>query len=198
MNMNLPNKLSLFRIILVPVIAVLYLLPVEMDGIVLMFQQIEVILNPMDLIVLALFAIASFTDFLDGNIARKRNLVTSFGKFIDPIADKLLVNTMFILFAVHGVVSVVPVIIMIWRDTIVDGLRMNASKSGVVVAAGMAGKLKTVLQMFAIIFLLLQNVPFAFFHIPLTDILVWGATLASVVSGLKYFMELKGIIMETM
>lgn len=198
MNMNLPNKLSLFRIILVPVIAVLYLLPVEMDGIVLTFQQIEVILNPMDLIVLALFAIASFTDFLDGNIARKRNLVTSFGKFIDPIADKLLVNTMFILFAVHGVVSVVPVIIMIWRDTIVDGLRMNASKSGVVVAAGMAGKLKTVLQMFAIIFLLLQNVPFAFFHIPLTDILVWGATLASVVSGLKYFMELKGIIMETM
>lgn len=198
MNMNLPNKLSLFRIILVPVIAVLYLLPVEMDGIVLTFQQIEVILNPMDLIVLALFAIASFTDFLDGNIARKRNLVTSFGKFIDPIADKLLVNTMFILFAVHGVVSVVPVIIMIWRDTIVDGLRMNASKSGVVVAAGMAGKLKTVLQMFAIIFLLLQNVPFAFFHIPLTDVLVWGATLASVVSGLKYFMELKGIIMETM
>lgn len=198
MNMNLPNKLSLFRIILVPIIAVLYLLPVEMDGIVLTFQQIEVILNPMDLIVLALFAIASFTDFLDGNIARKRNLVTSFGKFIDPIADKLLVNTMFILFAVHGVVSVVPVIIMIWRDTIVDGLRMNASKSGVVVAAGMAGKLKTVLQMFAIIFLLLQNVPFAFFHIPLTDILVWGATLASVVSGLKYFMELKGIIMETM
>lgn len=198
MNMNSPNKLSLFRIILVPVIAVLYLLPVEMDGIVLTFQQIEVILNPMDLIVLALFAIASFTDFLDGNIARKRNLVTSFGKFIDPIADKLLVNTMFILFAVHGVVSVVPVIIMIWRDTIVDGLRMNASKSGVVVAAGMAGKLKTVLQMFAIIFLLLQNVPFAFFHIPLTDILVWGATLASVVSGLKYFMELKGIIMETM
>ncbi|WP_416325320.1 CDP-diacylglycerol--glycerol-3-phosphate 3-phosphatidyltransferase [[Eubacterium] hominis] len=196
--MNSPNKLSLFRIILVPVIAVLYLLPVEMDGIVLTFQQIEVILNPMDLIVLALFAIASFTDFLDGNIARKRNLVTSFGKFIDPIADKLLVNTMFILFAVHGVVSVVPVIIMIWRDTIVDGLRMNASKSGVVVAAGMAGKLKTVLQMFAIIFLLLQNVPFAFFHIPLTDILVWGATLASVVSGLKYFMELKGIIMETM
>lgn len=196
--MNLPNKLSLFRIILVPVIAVLYLLPVEMDGIVLTFQQIEVILNPMDLIVLALFAIASFTDFLDGNIARKRNLVTSFGKFIDPIADKLLVNTMFILFAVHGVVSVVPVIIMIWRDTIVDGLRMNASKSGVVVAAGMAGKLKTVLQMFAIIFLLLQNVPFAFFHIPLTDVLVWGATLASVVSGLKYFMELKGIIMETM
>ena len=155
-------------------------------------------IDPMDLIVLVLFAVASFTDFLDGNIARKRNLITSFGKFIDPIADKLLVNTMFILFAVSGVVSVIPVIIMIWRDTIVDGLRMNASKSGVVVAAGMAGKLKTVLQMFAIIFLLMHNVPFAFFHLPVADILVWCATLASVVSGIKYFMELKGIIMETM
>lgn len=196
--MNLPNKLSLFRILLVPVIAVLYLLPVEMETIVLAFRGVEVMIDPMDLIVLLLFAIASFTDFLDGNIARKRNLVTSFGKFIDPIADKLLVNTMLILFAVSGVVSVIPVIIMIWRDTIVDGLRMNASKSGVVVAAGMAGKLKTVLQMFAIIFLLLHNMPFAFFHLPVTDILVWCATVASVVSGLKYFMELKGIIMETM
>ena len=198
MIMNLPNKLSIFRILLVPVIAVLYLLPIEMNGIVFAFQNVEVTLDPMDLIVLVLFAVASFTDFLDGNIARKRGLVTSFGKFIDPIADKLLVNTMLILFAVSGVVSVVPVIIMIWRDTIVDGLRMNASKSGVVVAAGMAGKLKTVLQMFAIIFLLLQNIPFAFFQLPVTDILVWGATLASVVSGIKYFMELKDIIMETM
>lgn len=196
--MNLPNKLSLFRIVLVPLIAVLYLLPVEMEAIMLSFQGVDVMIDPMDLIVLLLFAIASFTDFLDGNIARKRNLVTSFGKFIDPIADKLLVNTMLILFAVSGVVSVIPVIIMIWRDTIVDGLRMNASKSGVVVAAGMAGKLKTVLQMFAIIFLLLHNMPFAFFHLPVTDILVWCATAASVVSGLKYFMELKGIIMETM
>lgn len=196
--MNLPNKLSLFRILLVPVIAVLYLLPIEMDAVVLSFQGVDVMIDPMDLIVLVLFAVASFTDFLDGNIARKRNLITSFGKFIDPIADKLLVNTMFILFAVSGVVSVIPVIIMIWRDTIVDGLRMNASKSGVVVAAGMAGKLKTVLQMFAIIFLLMHNVPFAFFHLPVADILVWCATLASVVSGIKYFMELKGIIMETM
>lgn len=198
MRMNLPNKLSMFRIILVPVIAALYLLPYDMGTLVWEFQGVSVSVAPMDLVVLVLFAIASFTDFLDGNIARKNNLVTSFGKFIDPIADKLLVNTMFVLFAVQGVVSVIPVIVMIWRDTIVDGLRMNASKSGVVVAAGWPGKVKTVLQMFAIIFLLLHNIPFAFFELPVADILVWGAMIASVISGIKYFMELKDIIMETM
>lgn len=188
----------MFRIILVPIIAALYLLPYDMGTLVWEFQGVQVQVAPMDLIVLILFAVASFTDFLDGNIARKNNLVTSFGKFIDPIADKLLVNTMFVLFAVQGVVNVIPVIVMIWRDTIVDGLRMNASKSGVVVAAGWPGKVKTVLQMFAIIFLLLHNIPFAFFHLPVADILVWGAMIASVVSGIKYFIELKDIIMETM
>lgn len=197
-TMNLPNKLSMFRIALVPVITVLYLLPVDLGQSVITLNGIQATLDHMDLIVLVLFAIASFTDFLDGNIARKRNLVTSFGKFIDPIADKLLVNSMFILFAVSGVVSVIPVIVMIWRDMIVDGLRMNASKSGVVVAAGMPGKLKTVLQMFAIIFLLLNNVPFAFFGLPIAAILVWAAMAASIISGLKYFIELKDIVMETM
>ena len=85
MRMNLPNKLSMFRIILVPVIAVLYLLPYDMGTLVWEFQGVSVSVAPMDLVVLVLFAIASFTDFLDGNIARKNNLVTSFGKFIDPI-----------------------------------------------------------------------------------------------------------------
>lgn len=196
--MNLPNKLSLFRIILVPVIAVLYLLPVDMGYVSIQAMSVSVELRMMDLIVLALFAIASFTDFLDGNIARKRNLITSFGKFIDPIADKLLVNTMLILFAVSGVVSVIPVIVMIWRDMIVDGLRMNASNSGIVVAAGWSGKVKTVLQMLAIIVLLLGNLPFAFFAIPVDQILLWSAMVVSVMSGIKYFIQLKDVIMESM
>ena len=160
--MNLPNKLSMFRIVLVPVIACIYLftdLP-EAFGADVSGEHIAVSMTA--LLVLILFAIASFTDYLDGHIARKHNLITSFGKFIDPIADKLLVNTMFILFAVDGVVPAVFVLIMIWRDMIVDGLRMNASAKGKVVAAGMMGKAKTVLQMFAIIFLLLNNLPFAF------------------------------------
>ena len=147
---------------------------------------------------LILFAIASFTDFLDGNIARKRNLVTSFGKFVDPIADKLLVNTMLILFAVGNRVPIIAVIIMIWRDTIVDGLRMSASAKGKVVAAGMPGKIKTVLQMFAIIFVMLYDLPFAYLGIPMDQIFIWGATIASVYSGIVYFMKLKDVVMETM
>ena len=188
----------MFRIVLVPVIACIYLftdLP-EAFGADVSGEHIAVSMTA--LLVLILFAIASFTDYLDGHIARKHNLITSFGKFIDPIADKLLVNTMFILFAVDGVVPAVFVLIMIWRDMIVDGLRMNASAKGKVVAAGMMGKAKTVLQMFAIIFLLLNNLPFAFVSLPVADILFYAAVAVSVASGAEYFLKLKVIVMETM
>lgn len=188
----------MFRIVLVPVIACIYLftdLP-EAFGADVSGEHIAVSMTA--LLVLILFAIASFTDYLDGYIARKHNLITSFGKFIDPIADKLLVNTMFILFAVDGVVPAVFVLIMIWRDMIVDGLRMNASTKGKVVAAGMMGKAKTVLQMFAIIFLLLNNLPFAFVSLPVADILFYAAVAVSVASGAEYFLKLKDIVMETM
>ena len=188
----------MFRIVLVPVIACIYLftdLP-EAFGADVSGEHISVSMTA--LLVLILFAIASFTDYLDGHIARKHNLITSFGKFIDPIADKLLVNTMFILFAVDGVVPAVFVLIMIWRDMIVDGLRMNASAKGKVVAAGMMGKAKTVLQMFAIIFLLLNNLPFAFVSLPVADILFYAAVAVSVASGAEYFLKLKDIVMETM
>ena len=188
----------MFRIVLVPVIACIYLftdLP-EAFGADVSGEHIAVSMTA--LLVLILFAIASFTDYLDGHIARKHNLITSFGKFIDPIADKLLVNTMFILFAVDGVVPAVFVLIMIWRDMIVDGLRMNASAKGKVVAAGMMGKAKTVLQMFAIIFLLLNNLPFAFVSLPDADSLFYAAVAVSVASGAEYFLKLKDIVMETM
>ena len=188
----------MFRIVLVPVIACIYLftdLP-EAFGADVSGEHIAVSMTA--LLVLILFAIASFTDYLDGHIARKHNLITSFGKFIDPIADKLLVNTMFILFAVDGVVPAVFVLIMIWRDMIVDGLRMNASAKGKVVAAGMMGKAKTVLQMFAIIFLLLNNLPFAFVALPVADILFYAAVAVSVASGAEYFLKLKDIVTETM
>ena len=196
--MNLPNKLSLFRIILVLVIACIYLFTDirEAFGVDVNGQHIAVSMTA--LLVLVLFALASFTDYLDGHIARKYNLITSFGKFIDPIADKLLVNTMFILFAVDGVVPALFVLLMIWRDMIVDGLRMNASAKGKVVAAGMMGKAKTVLQMFAIIFLLLNNLPFALVSLPVADLLFYAAVAVSVASGVDYFLKLKDIVMETM
>jgi len=150
-----------------------------------------------NIIVLILFVIASVTDFLDGYIARKHHLITSFGKFIDPIADKLLVNTMFVLFAANGVAAVVPVMVMIWRDTIVDGLRMNAGEKGIVVAAGFMGKVKTVAQMITIIVILLNNLPFELARFPMGELLLWFSMCVSVISGAGYFMQLKDVIMES-
>lgn len=197
--MNLPNRLSLVRICLVPLIVLIYLFPYAQFGIEVAELQFDFVsLRVTNIIVLILFALASITDFLDGYIARKNHLITSFGKFVDPIADKLLVNTMFVLFAASGAVPVLPVLIMIWRDTIVDGLRMNASEKGIVVAAGYMGKVKTVAQMLTIIVLLLNNLPFELARFPMGEWLLWFSMCVSVISGVSYFMQLKDVIMETM
>lgn len=197
--MNLPNKLSTFRILLVPLLVLVYIFPYAHLNIdVKVFHFGAVSLSMVNIVCLIIFAVASITDFLDGYIARKYNLITSFGKFIDPIADKLLVNTSFILLAFTSEVPLVAVLIMIWRDTIVDAIRMMASTKGKVMAAGMLGKLKTVTQMVAIIFAFLNNIPFAFMDIPFTTLLVWSACVISVLSGVSYFIQAKDILMESM
>ncbi len=193
--MNLPNKLSLFRIFLVPVIIVVLIFPYGQFNLVLPLIRIENILIPaQNLIVLALFVLATFTDFLDGLIARRQGLITTLGKFLDPIADKLLVNTLFIVLACQGAVRLVPVLIMIWRDVVVDGIRMVASEKNVVIAAGLLGKLKTALQMLALIVVLLNNVPFELFQIPMASFLVWLAMLVSVLGGISYFLQVRNLI----
>ena len=195
MKMNLPNKLSCFRMILVPIVVIVWLLPLSLFPV---FNIGEVALSLRNIIALIIFAIASFTDYLDGHIARKNNLITSFGKFIDPIADKLLTTTMFILFLADGMIFSVPIILMIARDIIVDGLRMNTAAKGVVVAAGILGKIKTVLQMFTIILILLNNLPFALIGIPVSNIMLWASAIVSVVSGIDYFNKMKEHILESM
>ena len=144
-----------------------------------------------------IFALASITDMLDGMIARKYNMITTFGKFADPIADKLLVNTTLIIMVSKHLIPVLPVVIMLGRDIIVDGCRMIASKNGVVVAAGYLGKLKTVSQMIAIILVLLNNLPFELYGIPMASIVLWFATLTSVMGGYSYFIQLKDYIFES-
>jgi len=197
--MNLPNKLSCFRMILVPILVAVWIFPYAQLNIQLPeFTFGYVSLSLKNILVLIIFVVASFTDFLDGYIARKYNLITSFGKFIDPIADKLLVNTVMIMFACNGMVPVVPVIIMIWRDTIVDGLRMNTASKGVVVAAGMLGKIKTVAQMITIILVLLNNLPFELLKFPMAEFMLWFSTLVSVASGISYFNQMKEHILESM
>ncbi|NLW15761.1 MAG: CDP-diacylglycerol--glycerol-3-phosphate 3-phosphatidyltransferase [Erysipelothrix sp.] len=188
--MNVANRLTLFRIALIPIIVLVYIFPYSQFGIEIGYISVgSVILTYKKIAVLVLFAIASFTDFLDGYIARSRNMITTFGKFLDPIADKMLVNTMFILFAAEGIIPVVAVLIMIWRDTIVDALRMLLSQKNMVMSAGPLGKAKTVFQMLSIILVLLSNLPFELQGIPVASIVVWFATLMSVLSGASYVIQ---------
>lgn len=192
--MNLPNKLTMLRIVMVPVVVLIYLLIPHDFCVVSQTNGLAL----RDILVFLVFAAASFTDMLDGQIARKQHLITSFGKFADPIADKMLVNTLLILLVYTHQANVVAVLLMIARDLVVDGLRMLASQHGKVVSAGFFGKLKTVLQMFAIVFLLLKNWPFVYVGLPVDQILLWGATLASLWSGFVYFVQLKDYVLESM
>ena len=196
--MNLPNKLTVMRICLIPIILLIAIFPYAQFNIDVPVLEVgHVGVSYVNIAMLVLFLVASITDFLDGFIARKYNLITTFGKFADPIADKLLVTSMFILFASKGIIPVVPVILMVARDTIVDMCRMLASTNGVVVAAGFMGKLKTVLQMVTISVILLSNLPFELYRIPFADVMLWFTTCISVASGLDYFNQLKEYIFES-
>lgn len=196
--MNLPNRLTIFRIILVPVVVLIYIFPYAQVGIEPYVFSIEGIhLSVVNLICLAIYIIAAFTDYLDGHIARSKNMQTTFGKFADPIADKMLTTTMFILFVSRGIIPVVPVILMICRDIIVDGCRMIAASNGKVVSAQLLGKLKTVLQMVTIPLILLNNLPFALWNLPVSTIMLWFSAFVSMASGVSYFNQLKSDIFES-
>ena len=196
--MNLPNRLAVFRIVLVPIVILIYIFPFAQFGIEpRVFLTGPVRLPLINLICLAVYLVAAFTDYLDGHIARSRNMQTTFGKFADPIADKMLTTTMFLLFLSRGLIPVVPVIIMVCRDIIVDGCRMIAANNGKVVSAQMLGKLKTVLQMVTIALVLLNNLPFELWRLPVTEILVWFSAFVSLASGFSYFTQLKDDILES-
>ena len=197
--MNLPNKLTIIRLIFVPLFVVIYLIPYQTLGISIpVFHVLSTELSLLDIILFLIFTIAALTDYLDGFLARKNNLATTFGKFIDPIADKLIVNTALLLLASSHDISILVPIIMIARDTIVDAIRLIASQKNVVLAASFLGKAKTMTQMIAIALLLLNNVIFDYIGIPMATMMIWLATIISVVSGIDYFMKNKDYIMESM
>lgn len=196
--MNIANKLTVFRITLIPILVLVAVFPYAQFGITMGVVTIDsVTITYQNIAMLVIFSVASFTDFLDGYLARSRNMVTTFGKFLDPIADKLLVNTMFIIFASQGIVPLVAVLIMIWRDTVVDAVRMLLSQKGLVMAAGYLGKVKTVAQMLAIILVLLNNLPFELYSFPMASIMVWFATLMSALSGASYVLQSRSYFTES-
>jgi CDP-diacylglycerol--glycerol-3-phosphate 3-phosphatidyltransferase len=187
--MNLPNKITTFRMICVVIIDFILLFPWKNCGI-----NMPLVFNYISLeyfVSAILFLIASFSDFLDGYLARKYNLVTTYGKFMDPIADKLLVDTVVIIMAVKAPHLVPPVVavIMIARDLLVDALRQVAVTKGVVLAANILGKLKTVIQMVALTLALLCDWPFGLLELPIsiTSIICYLAGIVSLLSGVLYF-----------
>ena len=197
--MNLPNKLTTIRLLSVPLFIIVYLIPYQSLGIEIpVFDVLSTSLSLLDIILFLVFALSALTDYLDGYIARKHHLVTTFGKFIDPIADKLIVNTALLLLASSQDIHIIIPIIMISRDTIVDAIRLVASQKNVVLAASYLGKAKTMTQMIAICLLLLNNIVFAGLHIPMDQIMIWLATVISFVSGVDYFMKNRQYIMESM
>ena len=197
--MNLPNKLTVIRVLLVPLLILVYMFPYDTTGInVPVYHILDTDISLVNIIILVIFIVASITDYFDGRIARSKKLITTFGKFADPIADKLLVNTIFLLLASDGKINIIIPIIMISRDTIVDAIKMSAASKRVVVAASKLGKLKTVSQMIALCFLLVNNFPSSVLGIDLATILAWIATVISVISGIDYFIKNREMLMETM
>ena len=194
-GMNLPNKLTMFRMLCVIAIIALALIPFN-SHVFYSNQGIE--FDVKRLMILILFVIGSFSDFLDGYIARKYNLITTFGKFMDPIADKLLVNTTFIIFTALGEIPVIITIIMIARDTIVDAIRLVMMDSKVVIAASKWGKAKTATQMVALIVVLLLNFPLNNLNFNIGLALSYLAAVISLISGIDYFWKNRKTLLEGM
>ncbi len=187
--MNLPNKLTMLRIFLTFIIIALLTLPFEAAGIEItkLFVNEAIVIDVRYLISGVLFIIASLTDFVDGYIARKYNLVTDFGKMIDSIADKILVNSVLIILSSTGFIHpIIPVIIII-RDTIVNSIKMIAGNHGSVVAAIWMGKVKAACLMVGISLTLFYNLPFELWNLRIADFLLIVATVLSIVSAVQYY-----------
>lgn len=175
--MNLPNKLTMFRVVLIPFFVVLLLVDI----------------TPYDhWIALVIFIVASLTDLLDGKIARKYNLVTNFGKFMDPLADKLLVCSALICLVEMERIAAWMVIVIIAREFIISGFRLVASDNGVVIAASYWGKFKTTFQM-VMICLMIANLEALSV---LTTIVTWAAVILTVVSLVDYLIKNKDVMRE--
>ncbi len=189
--MNLPNKISLSRIFMTLVIIFLCLFPFYAININIPQYNIGgVIVDLRYIISGVVFIIASISDFFDGKIARKNNLITDTGKILDAIADKVLVNSVLIIFASNGFIHPIIAVIYIFRDEIVNALRIHAAKNGIVVPAGMNGKIKTFAMMVGLSLMFFYNLPFELINIRVDKFLIYFATIMSVVSGIEYYYKI--------
>lgn len=197
--MNLPNKITMSRIFLSILIIAILLFPMDALGLSLpkLFINEKIVVDVKYLIAGVLFIIASLTDFVDGYLARKNNLVTDFGKMIDAIADKVLVNSILIILASSGFISPIIAVVVVVRDIVVDSIKMVAGSKGHVVAAIKTGKIKTACLMTGIVLSLFYNLPFELINLRVSDVLLIIAAILSIVSGIEYYNMNKNLIMES-
>ena len=194
--MNLPNRITMARIFLSILLLVMLLMPWYSLGVEFPVYQVATLtVNLKYIIAGIIFLIASTSDFLDGYLARKNNMVTDFGKVMDAIADKLLVNGLLIILAYDRLISVVIPVVIISRDIVVDSCKMISGQNGKVVAASILGKLKTICMMSGLTLTMFYNLPFELVGFPITDILLMAAVVLSVVSGCQYFYGVRDIIL---
>ena len=193
--MNLPNRITMARIVLSVLLLVMLLMPWYSLGVEFPVYQVATLtVNLKYIIAGIIFLIASTSDFLDGYLARKNNMVTDFGKVMDAIADKLLVNGLLIILAYDRIISIVIPVVIISRDIVVDSCKMISGQNGKVVAASIMGKLKTICMMSGLTLTMFYNLPFELIGFPVADILLIAAVILSVISGTQYFYSVKDIL----
>ena len=178
--MTLPNILTCVRVLLIPVFMVLA------------YQNNM----PCDIAALIVYVVACLTDYVDGYLARKNNQVTNFGKFMDPVADKLLVMAALLIFVEDGTIAAWMVAIILGREFIVSALRMVAASEGLVIAANMWGKAKTMITMITLIFLLCPIGPIMLGPVSLQDIMIWITVIITAVSGITYVKDNFAVIKD--
>ena len=191
--MNKANKITMSRIIMSVVIMILLLFPFHEVGFEFPTYIIKgsILIDLKYIIVGVIFIVASFTDFLDGHVARKYNLVTDFGKMIDAISDKLLTNSVLIILACEGKVSPIVAVVIVMRDIVVDSIKMVIGNKGHAVGAIYLAKVKTATLMVGIVLTLFYNLPFELIPLRVSDFLLAVAAILSVITGVKYYMMAK-------
>jgi len=196
--MNLPNKITVIRIILTAFIVMMLLFPFDALGIssTKLFINEAVVIDLKYFVSGVLFILASITDFIDGYIARKYNLITDLGKMLDAIADKFLVNSVLIILSAQGLVHPIIPVIIVTRDTFVDIIKMIVGSKKQVVAAIKSGKYKTAFLMIGIALTLFNNLPFELINIQISDVLLIIATALSIYSAIQYYQMNKKVILS--
>lgn len=183
--MNLPNRITLVRIFLIPVVVIFLLIEFDFGQLIIADKTVTF----SEIIATIIFIIAAATDGIDGYIARSRNLITNLGKFLDPLADKLLITAALISLVELDRLAAWIAIVIISREFAVTGLRLIAAGEGSVIAASKLGKLKTVTQIIAIILLMLNNFPFIYIGLPVDNWMMWIAVIITIISGIEYFVK---------